>query len=234
MPLLRGRKEMQVRFTKLAAAATVLAAMALMVPGVASAQGHSAIAACKQNEPILCSEKNQVFLPVGGWGLLLSEAKNVKFEGTLSEECSSSSIVVKTSESHTNPIKGEITSLVFSGCKPCTTATSFPPYAGSLSMTNGSEDYVVSGAGSMKLSGCPFGVTCKFGTSSLELLVKNTKTGATLFAEKETFKLEEGSAFFCGSTGTWTGTYTAGSGHVVDSSGKVIETYKQGWLSLVL
>jgi hypothetical protein len=215
------------------AVAVAVCATVLLGAGSAAAVVHPAIVTCKQNEPILCSEENQVSLPKGGWGLLLGEAKNIRIEGTLALECASGKVVAKFSELHTNPIKAEITSLTFNECKPCTTVTSVGlPYAASLSMESEEGDYLVTMSGSKKLSGCPFGVTCKFG-AKLELLVKNTESGIVLYAEKELFKLEEGSKIICGETGSWTGEYSTGEGHVVNSEGKVIETFTKGWLSLV-
>jgi hypothetical protein len=135
-----------------------------------------------------------------------AKAANPVLAGALSEKCNESNSTSVTKADGTPGL--EVTALSFTGaCSPCSSVDTFAPYNGSVIMEG--ENYFLKSSGSAKLLGCPFGVTCKFGSTNITLkYVPGPKHLFNEFrAEKETLNLEEGSALICGSTGTWTANY---------------------------
>lgn len=139
-----------------------------------------------------------------------AKATNPVLAGSLSEKCNESNSTTTTKGDGTPGL--EVTALSFTGaCTPCSSVDTFTPYAGKV--THDGTNFLLESSGSAKLLGCPFGVSCKFGSSKITLkyVPGAGHTNNEFRAEKETLNLEEGSAFICGSTGTWTANYVVSS-----------------------
>jgi hypothetical protein len=173
------------------AVAAAGAVIALIGAGSAMA-AHDKIAVCTTNTPILCSVANRLKVPAGGSIDTLLLAVGVVIKGTLTEKCDQSLTTFKTEEEEKEVLNGQITFLTFTGnCSPCATVKVLnAPYTAKLA-----------------ISGCTFGVTCKFEGTAVTLLGVNAAEGAEFKAEEEELKQTGGSAFFCGSTGKWTANY---------------------------
>jgi hypothetical protein len=226
-----------VKSIKMFALSAIAAVVAVAAVGVASAGAtpeHPLIGLCKTNTPILCAAANQFHVPSGGSIGTLSEATNPILEGTLTEKCATSKTEFKTSEEDKTTLNGQVTKLTFTGsCTPCTTVTTLGlPYTAKLSGSG--EDYVLTSSGGAELTGCTFGVTCKFEGTGVTLLGVNTASGAEFKAEKEELKQTGGSAFFCGSTGKWSANYKITGVDLYNSSGALIAEDKgAAWLTLL-
>jgi hypothetical protein len=148
--------------------------------------------------------------------LIKAVASNPVLKGTINETCETSETsVMNFGNGEAEGLKGKVEELSFTGnCSPCSTVTTTPPYAGALVMEG--EEYFLESAGSATLSGCTFGVKCKFGTTGVKLkLAYNTGMAMNEFrAEEEVLKLEEGSKFLCGATGKWTANYVVEGEHL--------------------
>jgi hypothetical protein len=198
-----------VRFIKTLGLAMVaaIAAMAFVAAAGAQAAVHDQVGLCKKAELLLCSD----LIPVDS-GQLLGTATNPKLVGNLEEVCESSKAVASATGKldEVGKLKFSITSLTFTGCKPCSTVTVATPLAGELTMeTIGGENWKYKSAGNAKLTGCPFGVTCKFGTTGANTDIEYgpNKEDAILNTLETVLTLEEGSAFICGSSGKWIAKY---------------------------
>ncbi|HWA52617.1 MAG TPA: hypothetical protein VG816_00445 [Solirubrobacterales bacterium] len=192
------------------------------------------IGLCKTNTPILCASGSLFHVPSGGSIGVLTEAKNPILKGTLTEKCNTSLSQFKTSEEDKTVLNGQITNLTFTGsCTPCSTVKTLGlPYTAKLSGSG--EDYVLSSSGGAELSGCTFGVTCKFEGTGVTLLGVNTAEGAEFKAEEEELKQTGGNAFFCGSTGKWTANYKVIGVDLYNSSGTLLEEHKgPAWITLL-
>jgi hypothetical protein len=225
-----------VKRTKMFGLATLaLAMVALAAAAVAVATPeHPLIGLCKTNTPVLCEAANQFKVPVGGSLDVLTEALNPTLKGTLSEKCDKSLSTFNTKEEDKTVLNGTVSALTFTGnCSPCTTVKVLNlPYTAKLSGSG--EDYVLSSSGAAELTGCTFGVTCKFEGTGVTLLGKNTAAGAEFKAEEEELKQTGGSAFFCGSTGKWTANYKVIGVDLLNSSGGLIAEHKgAAWLTLL-
>ena len=172
---------------------------------------------CKTSLPAPCPEGSIVRLLA-----LIEEPKEADvfefktteaptFKGTLNETCEKSETTVESEDeagTEENSVKGTVTALSFSKCKPCPTANTLPPYSAELVM-NG-EEYYIKMAMQVSFSGCPLGAQCKFGTTGVKLslaLSGGEAMSSAFDAEEEILTLEEGSKVACGSTAKWTTRY---------------------------
>ncbi len=213
------------RLIKMLGLAMVAAIAAMAFVGATGAQAvpHDQYGLCKAAELLLCKAEN--LIPVGS-GVLLGTATNPELVGNLNEVCESSKAVGKITGALDEKVglKGEITSLTFTGCKPCTSVTVTPPLAAELKMgTIGGEDWKMVSKGNAKFTGCPFGVTCKFGTGAgnIEPPIEMNATDTVLNTNGAVLTLEEGSAFICGSSGKWFAKYLL-KWTLLDANGKPI------------
>jgi hypothetical protein len=189
------------------AMAVAVAAMALVGAAGAQAAPHQQVGLCKAQELVLCAAGN--LIPVNS-GQLLATATDPKFVGNLNELCVSSKAVASVTGAldEVGKLKFSITSLTFTGCKPCTSVTVITPLAAELTMsTTLGNDWKFPFAGHIIFTGCPFGVTCKFG-SEATTLIEMSEGGTTLNTNEAVFALEEGSAFICGSSAKWIAKYS--------------------------
>ncbi len=140
-----------------------------------------------------------------------AELKNTGFFKT-TEVCESDTTV--EAEGMKSPMTGSVTALTFTNCTgPCTKAESKNlPWTGEVTMPAEwleVDMYLqTTTKGGARLSGCTFGTECEYGVptgKSVSLL----GAGNTVKAEGVTLEYKSGSgAFVCGSSGTWTATYT--------------------------
>jgi len=84
-------------------------------------------------------------------------------------------------------------------CSPCSNVV--VTSTGSLSASGGGNG-VLKGSGKATFSGCPFGAECEFEGPGAELVALGSATNATVDANVK-LKLVKGSAFLCGSEGTY-------------------------------
>jgi hypothetical protein len=214
-------------FALIAIAALAAVAAVATAAAVASVE-DPAVGLCKvkPNEKGLCPEASRFVVPVGGSLGTLVEATNPVLEGTLTEKCATSKSEFKTSEQDKKVLKGQVTKLTFTGsCTPCTTVTAVGlPYAATLE-GNGT-DYVQTSSGGASLTGCTFGLSCKFEGKNVTLLGANTAEGAEFKAEKEELEQTGGSAFFCGSTGKWSANYKVTAVDLYNSKGELTTEHK--------
>lgn len=185
------------RFIKMFGLALVAVSVATAFIGAASASAKlKELTVCKVNQK-LCTAANTV-------KEVHAIAENAALLGTIDQKCGTSLVILKEEGLPTaTTISGSVTALTFLNCSPCTSITTTPPYATSvtgMTMTSG---------GGATLKSCPFGVNCKFGSSKIELEIELRENGsiAGVKADKEPLSLEEGSKFFCGSTGEWDALY---------------------------
>jgi hypothetical protein len=172
-----------------------VAAMAFVGAGTASAN-ETKLTWCTNNNA-LCQGKDVL-------KLITAKATNPVLLGNLNQECETSTTMTTEESATTTTISGVVDELTFETCKPCTTITTTPPYKSSITGST------MTSSGSATFKNCPFGINCKFGSAKIELTLGKNATGLydRIIAEKEPLSLEEGSAFFCGSTGEWDATYT--------------------------
>jgi hypothetical protein len=143
-----------------------------------------------------------------------SKATSPKVKGNLEQVCDESKVIFKNKGDKTTG--AEMTTLTFVGnCKPCTTVTVFAPYEANIYMSAG--EYAFQSAFKIKFTGCPLGVTCKFGTGAkgnmdgLEFKYGTNMSNNIIKAEGELLEFEEGSKMVCGEKAEWTGNYIVSS-----------------------
>jgi hypothetical protein len=173
----------------------VIAATAFVGAGSASANIKE-LTLCKANEK-LCKKANIA-------KEVHAIAKNARLLGTLDQECGTSLVIAKELGLATaTRITATVTELTFLDCEPCTEITTAPPYAATV------ENMTMTSGGGAILEGCPFGIDCEFGSSSIALDIELNANGsiAGVNADKEPLSLKSGSKFFCGSTGEWDALY---------------------------
>lgn len=194
--------------------ATVVAAMAIVVASSASAaQIDKCLLPSAQGLTDLtkaeCEAKKGTIDTIS---TLTAKATNPALTGFLKETCEESKTKVK-SEGNAEGAKATVEELTFTGnCKPCSTVTTNGlPYTGKITMagSGSKEPYFLESKGEATLTGCPFGVKCKFATNNakLKLVLGANLAGNEFRAENVPLTLVEGSAFFCGETGTWNANY---------------------------
>jgi hypothetical protein len=184
------------KFIKVLGIAAILAMAVTAFAGATSASAaFKKLTMCTAHETV-CKKAN-ILREVKG------SATNPILLGQLNEKCTSSSVVLKESSATSTTISGQVTTLTFTGCEPCTTVTTNPPYAASATTS------ALTSAGSAILSNCPFGINCKFGTKGATLEYGKNAEGLIIeaIAKEQPLTLEEGSAFFCGSSGKWDAVY---------------------------
>ena len=145
-----------------------------------------------------------------------SKATSPKVKGNLEQVCDESKAIFKNKGDKT--MGAEMVTLTFAGnCKPCTTVTVFAPYEANIAMNSIGGEYFFQSAFKIKFTGCPLGVTCKFGTGAkgnmdgLEVKYGTNMTNNEIKAEGELLELEEGSKMVCGEKAQWTGNYVVSS-----------------------
>lgn len=185
--------------------------------GAGTASAHHLIGFCKANEPLLCEAGNLLGASTLKAHSGKAELKNNAFFS--SPEVCESDVSVTASAVDANPIKGTIPKggLTFTNCSgPCTSATPTNlPWEGELSMSvEGGTGYTLSTKkGGAVLTGCTFGTTCEYGVpsgGSVSLTGENSTEGGVFKANAVSLEYKSGSgSFVCGSTGTWTATYSA-------------------------
>jgi hypothetical protein len=211
-----------------------VAVMAFAATAAMATEQDPFIGLCKKNEPLLCLSGNQFHVPTGGSIDVLTEAKNPILQGTLTEKCEKSLSTFTTSEEHKKVLNGQVSNLTFTGsCSPCSTVKVLNlPYTANLAGSG--EDYVLTSSGAAELTGCTFGVTCKFEGTGVTLLGSDTAEGAEFKAEAEELKQTGGNAFFCGSVGKWTANYKVIGIDLLNAEKKLIEEHKgPAWIYLL-
>ena len=220
------------------AAFAALAAMAFVGVSSASAQEHEVVI-CNKNEP-LCA--NGQLKPAGASLTLLGKLEKLDpppgeevhavLLGNVNELCAESH--AKGTITSSIPLHGEITELTFKNCTPCSEVTVLNlPYLVSVLHLIGAGKHLwlahvtptIKGPIRVHFKGCPFGVTCEFGSSNILLDLENTAEGLPLILTlKPILERTGGSAFFCGNTGEWDANYLT---EVLSSGVK-----QKGYLSL--
>jgi len=190
------------------AAFSAVVAMTFLDPGSAGAAAHEQVGLCKAQELVLCAAGN--LLPIGS-GQILGKATNPVVEGNLAEKCASSMAKVKITGvlDEKAKLKGQIDSLTFTSCSPCSKFTvDNLPLAGELSMgTALGDDWRFIWKGTMSMTECTFGLTCKFGSEKFTSLIEMAETGAVLNTNKAELGFQGGSEFFCGKLIKWNAKY---------------------------
>jgi hypothetical protein len=198
------------------AAFCALAATAFIGAASASAAAHDKLGLCKAEELLLCKTANLIAV---GSGTLLGKATNPTLSGTLTETCEVGHIE-GTITSPLDPVGkliGSISSVTFTGCKPCTTVTvENLPYESELTMTTTlGSDWVLNTrkpAGVIKatLSKCVLGAgTCIFKANEINALVEMAAGVATVNTNKAPLEFAGGTLGegFCGKVGAWEAKY---------------------------
>jgi hypothetical protein len=179
-----------------------LALMALVGAGTASATKL-----CKENKSP-CPAGSTIAAGTALKGQQVAGTKSVFTTSLLTVECSGSTIEGKTTTAGGagTAVKGEITSVLWSGCVSslggaCTTSALGLPWTSEVTGSGGSGTMTINKAAGKFV--CT--VTCEYEASSLAL----TATGgnpAVVKAEKASFK-KKGGSFLCPATATWTSQY---------------------------
>jgi hypothetical protein len=183
--------------------AALIAMAALPVVGAGPA---SATVFCEAKEET-CSGPKWQFLPT-----IEGKASGLTLLGTIGEKCNSSSLEGEATEEPEvgkGSLAGSIVVLTMTGeCEPCTAVTATGlPYATSMTATEAVGDGKLTVKGlSLKLTGCPLGVSCVFNAS--EISANLTGGGpASLAVTEAALTFLEGSKSFCGSTAKLDATY---------------------------
>jgi hypothetical protein len=195
------------------AATAALAASALIGPSSASAVGtHRWIALCDAQELLLCSTAHLMKHELLG-RLLLLKGAGVFNTGFVNVQCTSghgeTNLVQSQQEQEpgntpTLPKKAflaNLQSLTLTDCTGCTATAATTPQTIHLWMgTELGDDWWLSLNGyKLKLSGCPFGVSCTY-EGNLKFKVQMDAEGMFFDPEGATFKRIEG-GFGCAETG---------------------------------
>lgn len=200
------------------AAFSALAAMAVLGAGTASAVPHDRYGLCKAQELVLCAAGN--LIPVGS-GKMIGNATNPTLEGTLTETCEKGKIEGEiTGElDEVGQLKGKITTVTFTNCKPCTEVTiENLPYTTELKMLPVAEktileypwELIAKGTLKATLNKCVFGSgSCIFGAAEVISIIEMAETGATANTNKAPLEFKGGSLGegFCGKIGNWNAKY---------------------------
>jgi hypothetical protein len=145
-----------------------------------------------------------------------AKASKPKIESSLAETCKESNLELSINLAEELGKEGslKVTALTFAGeCTPCSTVevTGLPYVQGKFAMPSEAQDDFVleSNAGSITMSGCPFGITCKFSTKKANLKYRaaaaNSMTENAF--EAEGVKMEVQGSELCGSTASWFAKY---------------------------
>ncbi len=176
--------------------AAIAAVVAMAFIGASSAP---ATTLCLKNEEP-CAAGNVKL----NWLLLAAKSgANAFLGGLFFEECHV--------EAHTH-VLGNIThepatlhvAWLISSCAPCTSVV--VQTTGAVSASGGGNG-VINGSGKLLLKGCPFGAECEFEAAGVSVPVLGSSTNSTVDTSVN-LKLVKGSAFLCGSEGTYHATFT--------------------------
>lgn len=207
----------------------VIAAMACMGASVAMATEPN-VTMCALDEA-LCEEENVIKPPAGGELVSVAESNYVQFGGTLGETCELSKMGSSTKQAMGSPLVGEVTSMLFSACAPCSTVTATGVPWKDVIGVYGSEfsrEFIMN---TVTMSfGCSLGRSCRFGASLVPLKAENTESGEPeTLAEEESLSLEEGDPSFCGKSASWTSAYKVKWVELRDKEGKDIGKHDFWW-----
>jgi hypothetical protein len=189
------------RLIKMLGLATVVAVAAMAFIGAGSASA------------VLCKVKQNTCEPANRWAtpttiLALTHVKAV-LKGNVNVECNSHVTMVHEGLNGAGKLFGKVTKLTWYECTGCTTVvTETLPTFEDEPTTEGNGKATITGA-VVKLSGCPFGVTCKAsGTVTAEINGGTLgKTGAGVADIKFPGVTVTMSGLGCGTTATWTALY---------------------------
>jgi hypothetical protein len=141
----------------------------------------------------------QAFLMTGG---------STAFVGGFNEECKESDVKGKTLAIMGTTMPVDLTSMAFSGCKPCIFITVKAMGIGKIVM-NGDGTFLLTVPIQITYDSCIEKTKCVFSGKAVELKIENTEGGSPkMIAEKEGLTLVEGSALFCGESTSWSGSFT--------------------------
>jgi hypothetical protein len=194
------------------AAVTAIAAMAFLGAGTASAT------LCKAKESP-CSAANQY--PEHTTIVVLSKNAILKgngFSGT-TVECHSEATLLHevTHTSGTWYLLGKVTSLVWSACKGCTSATTTTlPTFEDRATGSGNGEILLKNT-TVKLSGCPLGASCVATAEDATMPLTGGTINGTAKGTANNIKVKM-SGFGCGTEGTWNaGGGSGGEPYIVKS-----------------
>jgi|GEM_PF-6965726 len=200
--------------------------LAAIVAVVGMAFVASSALAALDSETVICKSNVELcgaseILPQGSiiTAIALEGEKAPILLGQINEKCNKSTIKIEIESpggmaaalAGKEPAGGG--GLTFSECSPCSTVTATAGL-GTMEM-NGANSWALKTSGKTKFSNCTFGISCGFEAKSITLSAQNDAAagGLLVLAEKAgPFALTEGSAFLCGSSGTWDAHYIA-KGH---------------------
>ncbi len=193
-------------------AMAALAAMAFIGAGTASAQVKHLVVLCKVNPEKLCPE-GQLYKTGTIIKANLEALEGVVHTvllGSVNELCETSSVEGKIT--HTSPVEGQITSVLFGACKPCTTVTvtGFPLGAKVIHDEEAGKHLwllIITGGIWVKFTGCPLGITCIFETKEVHLDAENKATTPLVLTLENELKRIEDSELFCGNIVKWDANY---------------------------
>jgi hypothetical protein len=208
-----------------------------MIGGVGAvlAQEYT-IGVCAAKEEV-CEPKNAIDPPAGGSLAFQAESTNAVLTGTgifeTPQKCDESKVTVLSTEEMKILLSGLMQRATFEeDCSGCAVATiKSTQTIITLTAPDKLSNILLNVAVSGTMSECPFGAKCKFGAIEAELSVKNSESGTSIHAEKETLTLEEGSEILCGSTLTWDADYFSPTVELLNSEEEVIGK-SQYWLAL--
>ena len=187
------------RYLKMLGVAAVAIAALMAIVGAGSA---SATTLCLNNT-LPCAESEWKKEVVKG------VSTDAKFTGGLFTQ----SCKTNTAETEVKSVAGTgkasvpVATLSFTKeCSPCKKVVATTESV-TLGFTTGTMNGVAEGNGHAVFSECTFGAECQFGGSGVKFEVKGSATAAEVIANTK-LKLEKGSAFLCGSEGTFTAHFT--------------------------
>ncbi len=176
---------------------TAVAAVAAMA--FIGASSASATALCLNNEEPCAAGNVKLFL----LALSAKSAANGFLGGLFTQECHVEIHGHILSNTTHEPATIH-TAWLLGSCSPCSTVT--VTAVGTVTATGGGNG-VIKGSGKALFKGCPLGAECEFEGAGVELTALGSATNATVDANVK-LKLVKGSAFLCGSEGTYHATFT--------------------------
>ncbi len=184
------------KLVKMFCLAAVAAVAAMAFIGASSA---SATALCLNNEEP-CAPSNLLLKLL----LLASKsAANGFLGGLFTQECHVE-VHVHFLNNTTHELATVHAEWLLTACSPCSTVS--VTSTGTVKATGGGNG-VITGTGKALFKGCPLGAECEFEGAGVELTALGSSTNPTVDANVK-LKLVKGSAFLCGSEGTYHATFT--------------------------
>lgn len=179
---------------------TAVAALAAMA--IVGATSASAVVLCKENKTP-CPEAAQYPSGTKISAKLVAGTKAV-LKGSLTVECSVSTVSGETTAKSGSPLPGKITGLTFSTCTTCPTVTAESlPYTVSGNATGGGNGTMTVSNPKVKLAGCFGFANCTASAASVTLDLVGGSPGRVK-AVNEPLTI---SGFGCGTSGTWNAEY---------------------------